>query len=459
LFSLSGIVFMIISIIGFFNIHWLFIAIIFSSLLQVSAALIFGSSHIPVYGFVQILIFIRLIMIVLIRKKVIFRFESFNQKYTINILFFFVFFAILSAFVLPNIFSGLEIFDPNISMEAQYGSSSKGILELKKLNLSQSVYLFLNFITFIFLIEYVNKVKSKIIINIFIFTLFFIIVTFIYQFNTMFINVLGFPKIDIIEGFLYNNPSFALLNHSAIGDIPRLSGSFLESSTAGLYLSALSSGFVAITLTKEGNIKFFLVSIISIVALLTTTSTTGYLSFIITLFFLFLLYLYGRIKGKTIFSKQKVLSLNIFIGVFIVLLFINYMIFSDILDSILINKMESSSYIVRTYANNFALDIFNNTYFLGAGLGSNRPSGFLYSLLSNLGIITFLFIIFLFILYLQILNKIVYSFDLLSIFSFSFSFSILVGMFLSIPDINTPYMWCSLGILAGVIFKSNKEVN
>ena len=58
------------------------------------------------------------------------------------------------------------------------------------------------------------------------------------------------------------------------------------------------------------------------------------------------------------------------------------------------SKMGTASFSVRTGADMFSLEVLANTWGLGAGLGSNRPSTFLPMLLSNIGIVGALIFIF-----------------------------------------------------------------
>jgi hypothetical protein len=50
-----------------------------------------------------------------------------------------------------------------------------------------------------------------------------------------------------------------------------------------------------------------------------------------------------------------------------------------------VNKQEGGSFIDRTAADTYALTLFVKTNFMGVGMGSNRPSSLIPSLLSTVG--------------------------------------------------------------------------
>ena len=129
-----------------------------------------------------------------------------------------------------------------------------------------------------------------------------------------------------------------------------------------------------------------------------------------------------------------------------------------------IEKTSTNSFTHRLWADKFSItSVLPNTYFLGAGLGSNRPSSFIAYILSNTGLfgfITFfgaLFFIFLFYFrHLKLLNPI--SFSLMAGF-----IAALIAMFGSLPDLNwPPPIWILAGLLIPSIMidiKNNKQEN
>ncbi|WP_280741347.1 hypothetical protein [Polynucleobacter sphagniphilus] len=110
-------------------------------------------------------------------------------------------------------------------------------------------------------------------------------------------------------------------------------------------------------------------------------------------------------------------------------------------------KTDTLSAVYRFAADKYSINILIDTYGVGAGLGSNRPSSFLTFLISTLGIVgLFIFIILIFMQIKISLIKINYEYK---ITPFIFLFiSTLVPMIIGIPDIDFQMLWVNWALLA-----------
>jgi hypothetical protein len=181
-----------------------------------------------------------------------------------------------------------------------------------------------------------------------------------------------------------------------------------------------------------------------IVCLLLTTSSTAYLLLTTMLLAIgvwqVILLAFGKIVNLNTFTKMLIgLFALMTIGLFLIISFY------DLVDSVLINKVDSGSFMARTYSDIMALGIWLQSYGLGVGLGSNRPSSFVTSLLSNLGLIGFvLFALFVLLLIAAALRK-------KNVWLTSFVIGLivyLVAKSLAGPDINDGLLWIFIMLIA-----------
>ncbi len=116
--------------------------------------------------------------------------------------------------------------------------------------------------------------------------------------------------------------------------------------------------------------------------------------------------------------------------------------------------------ITRINSNRVAIEIARNTWGLGVGLGSNRASSYILSMLSNVGLPGL--ILFFILMYYQskiILRKSINSNYSIGIFILGGSLGCFFGMALGIPDLNFPAWWiwiiCGFGFIATEAAKTN----
>jgi hypothetical protein len=353
----------------------------------------------------------------------------------------FTLFAIVWSYLAPIIFAGYPVYPPalGIDFSAVYGPSP---LRFSVYNIALSGYILLYFFTLMYISILTWTKKDLIIIGrIIVVCLFIVILTSISQvFNYI------FGTLDITK-YVYTVTTREL-SYSLIGNflpIPRIQATYFEPSMLAPFLVGLYSYYLYYTFTKVNCINMFFTIFILLIILL-STSTTAYFSLLI-MTFLILLYLNAVkiLKFNIKIRKKNVLLL--FIGTFLlalttitaISLTIGLHKFIDLIDIYVINKSETASFINRTTADLHALNLFFNTYGLGVGLGSNRPSSLLPYLLSQLGIVgTSLFIIF-------IVKISVFCYKALrdtEYFGFFFLIpSVLINQLIAYPDITNPTLW------------------
>jgi len=155
--------------------------------------------------------------------------------------------------------------------------------------------------------------------------------------------------------------------------------------------------------------------------------------------------IYIYFKGGT-----KVFRIGLFAGLLVVLLLMFG--FLDFIISMVGGKFEDdASGFVRLGADLFTLLLLLDTYGLGVGLGSHRTSGFLINILGGVGILgTILF-------YLFVSKSLSHAFKNMNfnnnaLFVSFFAISLFVAQFLAIPDLTFPVMWFWIFILSSCVF-------
>lgn len=140
----------------------------------------------------------------------------------------------------------------------------------------------------------------------------------------------------------------------------------------------------------------------------------------------------GALAGLTVFSAAIA----------------TYPLWSSAIWKAIESKMDSSSFTVRTQSDAFSLGVFMDTWGLGSGLGSNRPSTFLPMLLSNIGVAgTVLFLAAVFILGRRAwrdreMRPVVWAF-----------FALMVSKSIAGPNFSEPLIWLMLGMFANAAWK------
>ncbi|MEM0061515.1 MAG: hypothetical protein QW726_06265 [Fervidicoccaceae archaeon] len=414
--------------------------LIISLTLQVTSLFNIGNYSMQVYRFITILLSVRF-MIYILRKGMLIKLRDKSLKGILIIGTLFALFTNMWSYSAPFIFSGYPVFPPELGIDfsAVYGPSP---LHFSPYNIAYSGYIFLYLLTLMY-ISILNWTEKDIIIikRVIVICLFIVVLTSISQVVSYIFGTLDITK------YVYTITTREF-GYSLIGDllpIPRIQATYQEPSMLAPFLVGLYSSYFYRTLTKFNYLNLFLIILICLLVIL-STSTTAYLSLLIMTFIL-ILYLKPvkiskfsiKIRRKLVLQLFTVLLLLVLLVVITVCLIIGLDKFIYLVDSYIVKKSETVSFINRTTADLHALNLFFNTYGLGVGLGSNRPSSLLPYLLSQVGIIgTLLFIIF--------IGKIsAYFYKALkntNYFEFFFFVpSVLISQLIVYPDITNPTLW------------------
>lgn len=420
--------------------------LIIFSIFQATSIINFPSINIGIspYLFITIIIFFSLVFQIF-RNKLRFTY-SVQIKSILLLLVVFLIFSLLSGFIFPLLFNGVRVISPKLGIES---INSLVPLKLGLNNFSQSIYLFLNFILIIY---FLVNVRSQRDINYLLKSIYYsglIVVFFGFYQELAFKFNLPYPN-----SILYSNIGYAQGYDQLIGNnLKRINSTFLEPSIAGSFLSSFSV-FLYFYYINTKKIVHLISMLSTLLVLWLTTSSTGYLTIV------FFIIMYSIIKLFISFFKNKVhyklfFAVGFLINLVLFLLFFSST-FKTMVYDILLNKVGSYSYNIRQSANIYSFEILKNTFGLGVGLGSNRPSGFYYYLLSNVGVLgTFLFLGIIVLLYLKS-----YKFSKSSVGSnqniylngISWVFlCILFSKFIAIPDLNDQIFWVYFALLVSVL--------
>ncbi len=212
---------------------------------------------------------------------------------------------------------------------------------------------------------------------------------------------LFFAFLDVVTGATHTSflldpihtASYTLLTDDELGGLKRIAGSFTE-----------ASGFASFSLTLLGfNFSLFVAGIRSrftgpASALLTgfiilSTSSAGYVGLAV---FYALFTLYALLTAVLARRRRAIVIAAGGLGVAVLLVSIIILFIpavADVAQSVindsLLSKSTSDSAVERGSWNATAWQVFQDTHWLGAGIGSTRGSNYVLVLLSNLGAIGF----------------------------------------------------------------------
>lgn len=421
--------------------------LVFSSIFQAASIYNLGSFAIAPYYFVSIVVAVKLLFSLTVLKEKIF-FANKNLKFALIALFSFGAWGLVSAITMPLIFEGLPVFNPRGGIDEQYYFQARLVWGMS--NVAQVVYLLLNIINVIAVIQYIsNETNKNISLKSFLYTAYIALFFVLYHSLSKFIDI-SYPN-----DLLFSNPFYAQGFAQVVGNLFRANGTFTEPSLAGAYIAGIAIAFFAVRINNYSLYQQSLGFFLAFLALLSTTASTGYITFFIMLGILFITKIFSIYQ----FKVNKTASLNVilllmFAG-FIFMMILNLDLLSTV-QSLTTSKNESDSFIHRVLSDLFAINIFFQTYGFGVGLGSNRPSSYLTSLLSNLGFIG-TFIMF-YILYIFTKFTIKYHNNEIKFLFFVFV-SILISHILSIPDLTTSIFWISFGYIFAFLNYYSKKTS
>ena len=235
-----------------------------------------------------------------------------NFKWALYLVLIFVIYSVISAFLFPVIFEGIEVLNLRLGMDAQYMNPS--LLSWSFSNLGQVVYLFVNFCVFIFLIYAVSSVREL--------SLFFKVYLIIG------VITIGFGIFQHISVYYYPNQFYEFLyaivhnNHvysSLPSDTLRANSFFGEASWFSGFAVTFSIMTLALFLYSGKKRVLFLV-ILGFYSVLIALSTTGIVTLGMSVLFLSIFVIIQELRLRN--KRRRVFGRLIFSLLLIVFVFV-----------------------------------------------------------------------------------------------------------------------------------------
>lgn len=427
--TLIGVAFLLASLFCFFRKDdSLFAVVLLSSLFEASSVISSNTFGVQPYYAVTSLFILQM----LYRKTCGYSLKArFNGKRWMIL---FAVVAMLSAAILPSVFAGMAVYNPYAGIDN--GLQLSPPLQPSLANLTQSVYLLVD----ILLVIGVGGAafRTHLPRKAYLFSFYFLAGIIFVQFLC---SSLGLPfPYSVIQ----NHGGYSLQTVQAGTLASRMPGTFAESSQAGMVLTTFTAGFLAEKLTTgKGAIKV-LIGVLAILLVRSTLSLVGLAVVFACLLISNPAFRFPYFVKLRILKRNSMLLLLAGLGCAVAFL-------SPLRTSILsmtAGKQESSSFINRMAADVYALQLFVRTNGLGVGMGSNRPSSLLTSLLSTVGIAGFV----IFAIMVIALLKNAKGRDSWVRWA---GFALILSMCFGIPDFIAPWLWVFLAFAVYVGKPSN----
>lgn len=397
----------------------LFALLIFSSLFPATAAITGDLRWVPPYYIIICFFILRPFLIHPSTNKL-----SMGYKGKVA-LFSFGLIAVLSVFLLPIIFAGTPVYSPQIGIDD--GMLYRPPLQLGWGQVGQAGYLLLQIMAII------SASRSRAVSNrsakAYWFAGYFLVAIVFIQFACKEAGVI-FPN-SIIQ----NNPYHALqfASDADLGWEGRSQGTFSEPSGAGAMLAAFALALMSQSYAGKHRRAGILVTWLAIGMVGSSSSLVAVA--VATLFLIFSNPIF-RFPWYIRRARAKTFTVLV-IGAIVVVVVLVASPLGPLLYSQTFSKQESLSYIHRLAADEYSLELLRRTYGFGVGLGSNRPSSLLSSLLSNVGILGSLVF---FVMCVQLLSNAKGQYTWIR----WAAVALLIDLVLGGPDITSPLIWTLL---------------
>ncbi len=328
-------------------------------------------------------------------------------------------FGISSAICFPLLFPGVGVYDPKIGIDS--GFLERVPLHLNGGNFVQAGCLGVSVLV-IFASGYrtVSVELSEKVLNWAFYTLVSIIAI---QFIFLRVGI-PFPY-----SLINNNNAYLLGNPDLARGMFRPNGTYAEPSLAGATLTAFTAAFFAEFMKGKKALKKLTLGVL---AVLVVSSTSSILALVVSMVAISTGHPIVR-QGFVDLTRLKRLSILV---AFVVLVAVALMI-PPVRDSLVeqtVEKGASHSFLVRTAADFYAVQLASETKWIGVGLGSNRPSSLLASLVSNTGLAGLLLFLIMFVLVVRNCPPDKPAIKWMA-------WTLLINMALGIPDITYPFLW------------------
>lgn len=364
--------------------------------------------------------------------------------------------AVLSSFLFPAIFKGVQVTDPRNAVEDSIAAVAlereTRPLHWSLENLGQAGYLTLSVIALLYVIYSArDEDQSRRSLSALRITVGIVSIIAVLQ------SIAAWRGWPFPYDLFNSNPAYAQNFSAMFGDIARVSSTFTEASYAGGFMAAASLGLLAARFYGDATSTYMI--FLALIGLLLTTATTGYAAFAIGVVILLIYSLRSSLRQKSSRRQLRtILFVTISLIVAVVLIVALVPAFREALIASTLEKGDTLSFAVRLSLDAYSLRILSDTYGLGAGLGSYRPSSLGAALLGNVGIVgAFLFFAFIIRLFSQLLA----ASRRLGDTNFAMVAWMLCGLLiaegLALPDIGWPPLWGIL-IAATALLASQPEI-
>jgi hypothetical protein len=228
--------------------------------------------------------------------------------------------------------------------------------------------------------------------------------------------------------------AFVKYQTSTFDGVSRLRGVFAEPSLLAEFSIAATVYFLFMAIGTRRRVRaaYAALSVLAFVNLLASATGTGVVSTLVAGVLIAVYFCRYFLQMRR--YAPAILSF-VMLTCFGVWIFWGAQIFGWI-EQLIVTKVGSHSQITRFGADIFSYDIFLDTFGLGIGLGSNRPSSFIASLLSCVGVIGILTFFFFVVPLIHRSAKI----DLYKASAWALIAG-LIAKSVAIPDISSPYFW------------------
>lgn len=328
--------------------------------------------------------------------------------------------GIVSAILFPVLFAGTPVYSP--AMSTDEGFFFRTPLQLGSANFVQAASLLLNVAVVLTAAKSQRTPATLTFYKVSFALLIGLVVT---QFAASFFGI------DIPLGILRNNPSYRINSDEVIGG--RVSGTYTEAAGAGIALLLLYGGAFYEYLVNRESVRWLLAAALAIGLVRSSSSLAA--TALVTVFVI-MFHPPFRSFARLDWGRLGRIGMMVVVAG---LLLISPL--SGAIAQYTTQKSDTLSYVFRVASDQYALELTRRTYGLGVGLGSNRPSSIITSLLSNVGVVGA--IVFLLMAWRLSLNaRGEDSWIRWALYAF------ILGRMFGGPDINEPQLWTSLALAA-----------
>ena len=346
------------------------------------------------------------------------------------LLFLFVLYCAYTVFFFPEFFSGTKVLVPDEGIDASVLAGGRALSRTVS-QFAQLVYLSCNALTLLLFYLHRYRLGGVYVFTVFNLAMMLVVTVGIWEF------LAGMTGLYFPYAVLYNNPGYEQAARALALGVDRLNSTFVEPSLAG--------GVLAATFWMMLRSGFPVRSAFSLLALVMTMSGTG---------------MVAATAGLLASLKKPQLFMWMLLGGVVSISILYLAGFSSYFESFVLDKLASHSGQVRIQSDLFSLNLVVDTYGLGSGLGSHRPSSLWAYVLGNAGVIgVVLYSLFVLVVMLEpapgtavvVRGK---RFDAMRFYVLV----LLAAQLAGIPDLNFSPFWAALCVLVVVAINSPEDM-